>query len=46
MKQIVVIILVSFATAAILIGSLTASIESHKKPHHEGAEVSHTAGSH
>ena len=46
MKQIVVTILVLFATAAVLIGSLTASIKAHKEPHHEAAEVSHSAGSH
>lgn len=46
MKQIVTIIVVAFATAAILIGSLTAMIASHKGSHQEHAAVTHSAGSH
>ena len=46
MKQIVAIIVGLFVTAAVLIWSLTASIESHKGPQHEHAAVTHGAGSH
>jgi hypothetical protein len=46
MKQIVAIIVVAFAVAAILIGSLSAMISSHKGPQHEQAAVTHSAGSH
>ena len=46
MKQLVTIIVSGLVTAAILIWSLTASIESHKGPQYEHAAVSHSAGSH
>ena len=46
MKKIVGAIVGLLATAAILIWSLTASIESHKEPHHELAAVTHSAPSH
>ncbi len=46
MKQIVAIILGGLVTAAILIGSLTAMIDSHKGPQHERPAMTHSAGSH
>lgn len=46
MKQVVGIIVGLFVTAAILIWSLTATIESHKGPQHEHAAVTHSAGLH
>jgi hypothetical protein len=46
MKQVVGIIVGLFVTAAILIWSLTASIEASKAPQHEHAAVTHSAGSH
>lgn len=46
MKQLVAIIVGLFVTAAILIGSLSGMIASHKGPQHEGPAVTHSAGSH
>lgn len=46
MKQLVAIIVVLFVTAAVLIGSLSGMIASHKKPQHEAPSVTHSAGSH
>lgn len=46
MKKVVGTIVGLLATAAILIWSLTASIESHKGPQHELAAVTHSASSH
>ena len=46
MKQIVVIIVGGLVTAAILIGSLTVMIHSHKGPQHESPAMTHSAGSH
>jgi hypothetical protein len=46
MKKIVGTIVGLLATAAVLIWSLTASIEAHKAPQHELAAVTHSAPSH
>jgi hypothetical protein len=46
MKQIVVIILSTMVTAAVLIASLTGMIAAHKGPQHEGPAVTHGEGSH
>jgi uncharacterized alpha/beta hydrolase family protein len=46
MKKIVVIIVSAFATAVILIWSLTTMIGSSAERQHESPAVTHTAGSH
>ncbi|MDY6952802.1 MAG: hypothetical protein SWE60_14920 [Thermodesulfobacteriota bacterium] len=46
MKQIVWTIISGLVTAIVLIGSLTAMIDSHQGPHHEHAAVTHSAPSH
>ncbi|MDY6836563.1 MAG: hypothetical protein SWH78_01195 [Thermodesulfobacteriota bacterium] len=46
MKQIVWTIITTLVTAVVLIGSLTAMIDSHQGPQHEHVAVTHSAHSH